>query len=100
MVKSFRNWNKVDIEAFCDELHLEDLDYTLSNLDDFLQAYQRQLVDVTNEKVPMKKMKIISQDSQPWYNDELKEQMWKLKWREKIWRKYSEKHQWTAYNDE
>ena len=41
MVKSFRNWKKVDIEEFCNELHLEDLDYTLSNMNDFLQAYQR-----------------------------------------------------------
>ena len=63
MVKSFRNCKKVDFEEFCNELHLEDLDYTLWDLNDFLQCYQRQLVDVTNEKVPMKKMKIISCDS-------------------------------------
>ena len=48
----------------------------------------------------MKKMKIISQESQPWHNNELKEQKHKLRQREKIWRKYSEKHQWNAYNDE
>ena len=44
-------------------------------------------MDVTNEKVPMKKMKIISQDSQAWYNDELKEQKHKLRQGEKIWGK-------------
>ena len=38
VVKSFKNWKKVDIEEFSSELHLEDLDYTLSN---FMQAYQR-----------------------------------------------------------
>ena len=36
MVKVFRNWKKFHIEEFCNELHLEDLDYTLSNLNDFL----------------------------------------------------------------
>ena len=55
MVKSFRNWKKVDIEEFWNDLHLEDLDYTLSYLNDFLQAYQRWLVDGTNEKVPNEK---------------------------------------------
>ena len=29
IVKSFRNWKKVDIEEFCNELHLEDLDHRL-----------------------------------------------------------------------
>ena len=36
----------------------------------------------------------------PWYNDKIKEQKRIVQWRERVYRKYGQSHQWNAYINE
>ena len=61
--KTFRNWKKVDVTKFCDELNLEELDHSVTDLETFWKSYNEKLENTANAMVPEKTMKITSRDS-------------------------------------
>ena len=66
--KMFRNWKKGDATKFCYEFNLEELDYSVTDLETFWNSYSEKLENTVNAMVPEKTIKITSRDSQPWYD--------------------------------
>ena len=95
--KTFRNWRKVDVPKFCDELNLEEFDYSVTDLETFWKSYNEKLENTVNVMVCEKTIKITFRDLQPWYDETLHDQERSIHRRLVIWKRYHEQHQWKAY---
>ena len=53
-LKTFRNWEKVDIAKFCPELNLEGFDYSVMDTETFFKSYNEKIENTVNVMVPQK----------------------------------------------
>ena len=75
------------------EDQIDDIDTLVTNLETALR-------ESLDSHAPEKSKVITCRPKCPWYTDDLKHQKGVVRCREKIWRKYKEDHQWTAYKIE
>ena len=74
---------------------MDDLDLAM-----MINIYQRVLSRVLDKHAPIMTRKLPARQAKPWFDEDIKEQKWKVQRRERIWRKYMENHQWLAFKVE
>ena len=101
---TYRNFKKVDIDKFyqdaeIDKLLQESSEYETNNInfDDFLSKCNTKFKEAMDKNAPEKTKRRQVRINRNWYNEELHSQKQTVRHREKIWRKYHQDHQWTAY---
>ena len=95
---SYRKIDAIDIEAFCNELHLNQLE--VLPLEDKIKQLNSELMTVLNKLVPQKTRRITLHPSNPWFTDEVRSQKKKMGNCERCWRKYHQAMQWDAFKAE
>ena len=61
---------------------------------------EKNIQEALDTQAPLKKKQLPIRTRVPWYTNELKQQKQTVRRRERIWRKYRAKHQWTALKEE
>ena len=97
---TYHKINKINTDAFWKGLVLtgvtNDLDLAM-----MIHVFQHKLSRVLDKKyAPMVTRKLPVRQPKPWFNEDIKEQKWKVQRREKIWGKYWETYQWLAFKAE
>ena len=92
------NMGEIDGETLLAKLDLIDL-YELP-LDDMITELDNRVSSKLEEMIVRKKALVTVRKRIPWFNSEVLEQKRITRRREKIWRKYREDHQWTAFKVE
>ena len=95
----------MDLGKFWSDANLEELsklleDYENANLEEFLTTCNEGVTHSLDKHAPLKISNRKLRQRRPWYNKELHAQrciVWK---RERLWRKYSQDHLWTAFKIE
>ena len=88
----FGNWKSTEMNPFSQQLEWNGLDNTETDLPHFLLQFQNRIKKVIDEKVPMKTKKLTIRETQPWFNDEVRQQRRFVHRRESIWNKYKQEH--------
>ena len=71
-----------------------------SDLDTAVSLFEEELTNKYNKHFPIIHKTVMERTKVPWYDNELKAQKIKVRNRERVWLKYGEPHQWTAYKTE
>ena len=94
----FRNWAKVDKETILNDMSL--CDTAGETLQEYYHNYKNKISLTLNEKLPLRTMNTSNKTKKLWYNSELSEHRRLVRNRERIYRKYKQNHQWTAFKSE
>ena len=76
-----------------DEIPDTDFDTMVNEMESRMKKAFDEIHPETTKKVTIRK-------NNPWYNDRIKEQKRIVQFRERVYRKYGECHQWSAYINE
>ena len=100
---TFRKIKDIEVAQFANDVekhpllksegHTDDVNTLVANL-------ETALWEVLDSHVPEKSKVITCRPKYPWYSSEIKHQNGVVRWKEKIWQKYREDHQWIAYKVE
>ena len=95
---SYRKIDAIEVEAFCNELHLNQIE--VLPLEDKVKQLNSELMRVLNKLVPKKIRRITLHPSSPWFTDGVRSQKKKVRNCERCWRKYHQLMQWEAFKAE
>ena len=65
-----------------------------------MKQFNKNITDALYKHVPLKPSKITVMDRKPWYNNQLHDQLKRVRNRDRVWRKYKEAEHWKAYQNE
>ena len=96
---TIRKLKSIDIPSLIEDLQLDD-QLDSDKLDDMLKWLETRLWTALDKHAPSKEKYITVTTSNRWFTDEIKEQKWKVRRREKIWRQYGLTSNWIALKTE
>ena len=94
-----RKLSELDYDRFIEDVHISDL-LSISDLSELVYKMKKNIQEVLDVQAPLKKKQLPIRTRVPWYTNGLKQQKQTVRRRERIWRKYTAKHQWTALKEE
>ena len=74
--------------------------FQATDLESAVCSYETELINKFNKHFPEVQKRVTDRLKVPWYDNRLKHQKQIVRNRERIWLKYAEPHQWTAYKTE
>ena len=96
---SVRKLSELEYDRFIEDVHISDL-LSISDLSELIYRMEKNMQEALDKQAPLKKKQLPIRTRVPWYTNELKEQKQTVRRRERTWRKYRAKHQWTALKEE
>ena len=91
----YRNFKKVEITSFFEDLKLEDIEAT--TLNDYIELFDNKIQQTVNKHAPVKTMKIVDRLTRPWYTDKIRSHHKTLQKCEYNWRKFKTSMHRSAY---
>ena len=94
-----RTLSELDYDRFIEDVHISDL-LSFSDLSELVYKMEKNIQDALDVQAPLKKKQLPIRTRVLQSTNELKQQKQTVWRRERIWRKYRAKHQWTALKEE
>ena len=92
---TLRKLKGLDTGQLVNLMNLQDLD-EIANLNDLVSSFNSRSRTTLDEMAPIMKKTITIRQKNPWFNDQVHEAKCRVRHREKMWRRFSKDHQWTA----
>ncbi len=92
-----RSYRDLDCQTLAGDFNASAIE--LSNIERAVQSFNEESVRLLDKYAPLKDREVTERKKQvePWYVDYIKQQKKIVRNRERIWRRYRQSHQWTAY---
>ena len=94
-----RNKKGVNIEELIQKIPVNEL-LECDDLQSLVTKFEDELKNAYDELAPLTEKKVTNRPRNLWFNQEIADQKRVVRRREKIYKRYREKHQWTAYREE
>ena len=94
----YRKLNSIDPTAFSQHPKLDG--YEELALDDMIEVLDKNLQDAIDATAPIKSRTILVRTTNPWFNNEVRDQKRRVRNQEKKWRKYKLQSNWKVFKSE
>ena len=102
VVINTRKFSEDNIQKFTESIRAEDIECILNSedLETAVTKYEQTLRGLLDECMPLITKTVTNRPKVPWFNPDIKQQRQIVRNRERVWIKYSQKHQWLSYKRE
>ena len=93
-----RKFKDIDNTAFMNDIDIEATH--LTSIDEAVRTLDEELLRVLDKHAHMKTRRIVERKRETWHEDHVKHQKRVVRSRERVWKKYGQRHQWKAHSVE